>query len=752
MNEAQDKDPSGLDGVPPDAGDPVKTPIDYIVVGSGAGGSPLAARLARAGMRVLVLEAGLDSGSPLTSRDASRDAVHKVENEHLFYCCPGLHAASTEPDLHGAPDQARTNWNFWVRHYRDQAIQRQDSKARDDCHNPRDKAVLYPRASALGGCTAHHALISVGSPSYDWQQIADLTGDNSWEPGRMRALFTRIRRTQAGARFGRLRRYWDWLLQKLDPERDAFAEHGSTGWLDVQHSDPKLAMGDTALFKIFAKTIFDVEGRNHVQVLRRAAKRLISGRLFQDFDLNDLEKTRTRPEGVALVPLAVSRTGVRRGPREWLLETRRTLLQERNGVRGGDEFAGEIWIATGIFVRRVVFQPARDGQPPRAIGVEFSSGRHLYDPGRRANGLSDPEKRYCYARREIILCGGTFNTPQLLMLSGIGDKEHLRATGVMGIPGVDGQVQAGVFVDLPGVGKNLGDRYEIGVVSEMAANFSTLNGVRFDPNATDDRALNDWKAEHTGKPRAGLYGTNGAALAILKRSEPAGSKPKDLPPDLLFLGFPAVFRGYYPGWSKDLLIKPGTNGTQTSRNLWSWTILKAYSKNCGVVRLRSTNPFDSPAIDFRYFCQRSGATNKSGPDWRRDDDLAALEFAVQYVRRLNQAAAKLLKGGNAAGAEIQPGADKPGGSPALAEWIAHEAWGHHASGTCRIGADPWRANVTDLNDKEAVLDSRFRVHGVRGLRAVDASVFPTIPGYFVAVPIYLVSEKAADTILDELSL
>jgi len=750
MKEVQGDDPSGLDGIPTDARDPLKTPIDYIVVGSGAGGGPLAARLARAGMRVLVLEAGVDSGAPLVPRDTTRAARRKGENEHLIYYCPGLHAASTEPDLHGAPDQARTNWNFWVRHYPSQAIQKQDSKARDDCHNPGDKAVLYPRASALGGCTAHHAMISVYGADYDWQKIADLTGDNSWAPGRMRALYERIERARTGVRTGRLFWYWDWLLQKLDPGRDASAQRGTRGWLDVQLSDPKLAMGDTALFNVVAKTMLDVEGPDNATALWRAAKLLLGGRLFRDLDLNDMETMRTRPEGVALVPLAVSRTGVRRGPREWLLETRRLLLEERGKVPGGDAFAGEIRIATDIFVRRVVFQPGGDCQPPRAIGVEFSRGRHLYDPGRQVNASDDPEKQYCYARREILLCGGAFNTPQILMLSGVGDKEHLRASGVAGIAGIGGSVQTDVFVDLAGVGNNLLDRYEISVISEMAENFCTLDGVQFDPNATDDNALNDWKAAQ--KPRAGLYTTNGAALAILKRSEPAGSKPKDLPPDLLLLGFPVVFRGYYPGWSKDLLTKPGGAGVQRSRNLWSWTILKAYSKNRGTVRLRSSNPFDSPAIDFCYFGQRNGTKSESGPDLRDDDDFAALEFGVRYVRRLNLAAAKLMKDRDAAGAEIQPGRDKPGGSAALADWIVHEAWGHHASGTCRIGSDPWRANVSGLKDKEAVLDSSFRVHGVRGLRVVDASVFPTIPGYFIAAPIYLVSEKAADTILDELSL
>jgi choline dehydrogenase-like flavoprotein len=751
MNEAY-ADPSGLDGIPPDATDPVKTPVDYIVVGSGPGGAPLAARLARAGMRVLVLEAGLDSGASAILHQKNPHAVRTEQNEHLFYYCPGLHAASTEPDIHGAPDQQQTNWNFWVRHYRNQAIQKQDSKARDDCHTPGEKAVLYPRSSALGGCTAHNAMICVCGTDYDWQEIADLTGNNSWAPARMHALFRRMARIRTDPRLGWLPLCLDRLRRKVGLKSDTSEQHASSGWMDVRHSDPKLAMGDTALFKVIAKTIFDVEGRNDVQVLIRGAKRLIGGRLFRDLDLNDVGKMRTHPEGLALVPLAVSPTGVRRGPRESLLETRRVLREKREKSWGADEFVGELWIATGIFVRRVVFRQSEGCQPPRAIGVEYSSGRHLYDPGKPINELNDPAKHYCYARREIILCGGAFNTPQLLMLSGVGDKETLRAAGVEGLAGVGGEAQNGVFVDLPGVGRNLRDRYELSVISEMAANFSALNGVKFDPNATDDTALNDWKAKHARNAREGLYATNGAALAILKRSKPADSRPKDSPPDLLFLGFPIAFRGYYPGWSKELLKKPGTTSTQRCRNLWSWTILKAYSKNRGVVRLRTSNPFDSPAVNFCYFGHCDGENGKADPHWRDDTDFAALEFAVQYVRRLNHAAAKLMKGSDAARSELQPGADNPCGSPTLDAWIAREAWGHHASGTCRIGSDPWRTNAADLNDKEAVLDSHFRVHGVSSLRVVDASVFPTIPGYFITVPICLISEKAADTIIDELSL
>ncbi len=85
----------------------------------------------------------------------------------------------------------------------------------------------------------------------------------------------------------------------------------------------------------------------------------------------------------------------------------------------------------------------------------------------------------------------------------------------------------------------------------------------------------------------------------------------------------------------------------------------------------------------------------------------------------------------------------------VADWIKNEAWGHHACGTCRIGSDAWQADTALLTDKGAVLDSRFRVHGVSGLRVVDASVFPKIPGYFILAPIFMVSEKAADTLLAE---
>lgn len=76
----------------------------------------------------------------------------------------------------------------------------------------------------------------------------------------------------------------------------------------------------------------------------------------------------------------------------------------------------------------------------------------------------------------------------------------------------------------------------------------------------------------------------------------------------------------------------------------------------------------------------------------------------------------------------------------LEQWMRDTSWGHHASCSCPIGAD---------DDEMAVLDGQFRVRGTQGLRVVDASVFPTIPGFYIQTSIYMVSEKAADVIAED---
>jgi choline dehydrogenase-like flavoprotein len=152
----------------------------------------------------------------------------------------------------------------------------------------------------------------------------------------------------------------------------------------------------------------------------------------------------------------------------------------------------------------------------------------------------------------------------------------------------------------------------------------------------------------------------------------------------------------------------------------TWVVLKAHTRNrTGTVRLRSTDPRDTPAIEFNYFKQGG------------EQDLQAMLEGVRYVRELN----KTLQDERAIFEEVPgPGIDS---DEKLAEFIRKNAWGHHASCTCAIG-DP-------AND--GVVSSDFRVHGVERLRIVDASVFPKIPGFFIASATYTIAEKAADVIL-----
>ena len=116
-----------------------------------------------------------------------------------------------------------------------------------------------------------------------------------------------------------------------------------------------------------------------------------------------------------------------------------------------------------------------------------------------------------------------------------------------------------------------------------------------------------------------------------------------------------------------------------------------------------------------------------------DPDLLALVEGVKFVRQVQ----RNLK--DVTATEVWPGPAQQTDDQ-LAGWIRKESWGHHACCTDRMGTD---------DDADAVLDARFRVIGTQHLRVVDASAFPDIPGTFIALPIFMLSERAADVILED---
>jgi len=308
----------------------------------------------------------------------------------------------------------------------------------------------------------------------------------------------------------------------------------------------------------------------------------------------------------------------------------------------------------------------------RAIGVEY---------------LRDGKIERVHANREVVLCAGTYNSPQLLMLSGIGDPVHLRKHKIR------------VVEALPGVGRNLQDRYEVGVVSRMNEPWSALKGVTY---TTRDAHYRRWR-----RFRIGNYTSNGVMFSLTLKSRDTLTEP-----DLHCFSLLADFRGYYPDYSARIR-KP---------DYMTWAILKAYTENQGgTVRLRSADPAVLPAVVFHSFSEGTG---------NYDLDLDAVVHAIRFVRKVNDAMDDLIA------CEEEPGRQNES-DEALRNYVAENAWGHHACGTCAIGP----------REDGGVLDSRFRVHGIEGLRVVDASVFPRIPGYFLATAVYMIAEKAADVIL-----
>jgi choline dehydrogenase len=315
-------------------------------------------------------------------------------------------------------------------------------------------------------------------------------------------------------------------------------------------------------------------------------------------------------------------------------------------------------VQTRAFVNRILF----DGK--RAIGVEYvRRGRtHVAHAG------------------EVICCGGSINTPQILQLSGVASCDALRK---LDIP---------VVHDLPGVGENLQDHLEVYI------QYACRRPVSMYP-------YTQWY----NKPWVGLewllFRRGPAATNHFEAGGFVRSNAEVPYPNLMFHFLPLAIR--YDGSS-------GSRG-----HGYQVHIGPMYSNSRGSVRITSADPRVHPALRFNYL-----STPEDRQEW--------LE-AVRCARRiLNQAAFDELSGG-----EISPGKSVDSDEEIL-RWVAKDAeTALHPCGTCKMGKD----------DMAVVDPDTMAVHGLAGLRVVDASAMPYLTNGNIYAPVMMLAEKAADVIL-----
>jgi choline dehydrogenase len=304
----------------------------------------------------------------------------------------------------------------------------------------------------------------------------------------------------------------------------------------------------------------------------------------------------------------------------------------------------------------------------RATGVEYVQNGHV--------------QRIC-ADREVILCGGTYNSAQLLMLSGVGPADHLGLHGIRPL------------LDLPGVGANLSEHPHIPMEFAARRPVTFLNELRFDRIAT---SVVQWAL--TGR---GPLATQINSCNIVIRTRPGLAQP-----DVQLMCNPVRMDAKI--WF------PGISSRQEDR-ITSGVVL-LHQKSRGRVSLASASPTDAPRIQLNLF--------------EHPDDMETAKCGMETVRHIysTRPQADLVARETAPGAALKTDAE-------LEAYIrATSSVTQHPVGTCAMGVEP-----------ESVVSPELRVYGIDGLRVVDASVMPTIVGANTNAAVIMIAEKASDMIL-----
>ncbi|KAJ7576067.1 hypothetical protein C8J56DRAFT_1062499 [Mycena floridula] len=379
---------------------------DYVVVGSGAGGGPVAARLAEAGFSVLVIDAG-----------------HSVVNFNTTI--PAYNALTyNDPEL---------ELNYTISDYpAGFRIQKNDT--------------WYPRARAIGGCTVHNAMANdIGGTEGNFNEIAETFNDQSWSRTNMQNYFKLLEHNL--------------YIDQPNPD------HGFDGWLSTSvAANQSISEGTPPPPNPPAATVASAIQNTFPFVP----------------DFNSLNGTSATGYGV--ISSTVNENNTRSSIHERLLEVSAAQPQL-------------LKLSVDTLATKILLCQTQEGDV-QAYGVEIAPGAAL-PVAANFKGRETLVTKQVIAKREVIVSAGAFQSPQLLMLSGIGDPVELAKNGI------------DTVVNLPGVGKNLQDNDELPMIWQLKpVNTSDGLACKLSSDPTQDQCLAEWLStgHRTGLSAAGGFG------------------------------------------------------------------------------------------------------------------------------------------------------------------------------------------------------------------------------------------------------
>ena len=573
---------------------------DYIVIGSGPGGATVATRLALNNFRVLLIEAGPDY----------EDGTTKLPAFWPLTQLNPLITAQFNPYLFSEEDNI---------------------------------TIEYPRGLTLGGSSQIHGLVTTAANPSEWDYIAQVTNDPSWNQQNM-------------AKYQKLVENCQYCTKNRK----------KNGWLNISTTDP-------------SKQLYE-ENRVVQDLLKN-----VRSQLPYNQDINE----KNSYDCSFNIPKSVDEnTG-----------TRSAAYQRIKNVQTLKPSYLDVW--TNTFVTKLILDRIRK----KALGVEYVKGSNLYKAYPLSSQSLDSNqlsKSSVYAKREVIVSGGQWMTPQLLQLSGIGNEDLLNKYSIEKIQ------------HLPGVGQNQQDRNELPFVLKLKSDAS-LN-AKASQNCTfgqtpDDPCLIDFLIN----PKTSFYSFNLILQGGIHSTKPIVKKF----PDTSFILLATRFTGFRKNFAQTLF--QFADGTYLTASL----NLAHNLSQLGTVEIQSTNAFDPPLIQLNHF---------KGPN--QDIELNRIIQTIRFFRQLfsSEPFAQYVDYEDLPGTNLQT-------DEQLIKYIKEYVWGHHACCTSKMG------NIE--TDPLAVVNSKGQVKGIENLRICDISIFPRIPSYYPVLSILMAAEKIADDIIKD---